>query len=128
QAAEYVGVLAAQAVFPAQPLDQVTDGVLGVLHQVGAQRGGGEIATLVGPGLKRPGRCLELVAPGAKALTLLDVEAEAESHRALDPGHADLPVALRCVAVPGREVRAGHEDGQGEPGPDLAVARVDVSG
>src|SRR5690242_5049239 len=77
-AAKDIGILGAEPLLAAQPDDHIAHRVLRVLHQIGADRGGDEVALRVVLRLDRPGRGVELVAPRAQAATLHDVEAQAK--------------------------------------------------
>src|SRR5487761_741382 len=101
QAAQDVGVLAAEPVIRSKPGDGVADRVAGVLHQVRSQRAHGVIAGRVAARLERRRRRQKVVAPRPQGRALDDVEPERECHRAFDPGNADLAISLRPVAIPG---------------------------
>src|SRR5438132_4867070 len=76
EAAQDVGVLAAQLLLPREPADGVPNGVLGVLHQVGPQRRDRVVAAGVALWLKRLRRGDEVVAPRAHVAALDHSEPE----------------------------------------------------
>src|SRR5262245_55696632 len=126
-AAQDIGILAVQPLLAAEPDDHVAHSVLRVFHKIRPNRGGYEVALLVELGLDGAGCRVELEAPRSQAAAFHHVEAQAELHRALDPGDADLAVALGGVAVAGRKQRAWHEHRQVQLGADIQVARIDIA-
>src|SRR5438128_10852525 len=93
QAAEQIGVLAPEAVLLHDPGDHVPDGDLRPLHQVGVDAHRGVIAR----GISGSVCAGSEAGPGDSSLP--KPKPEARLHWALDPGHADLTVALRSVRV-----------------------------
>src|SRR5712692_570440 len=63
QAAQDVGVLAAQLVVRGQPRDGVADGAAGVLHEVRAERANRVVAGGIAAWLQELGGCKEVIAP-----------------------------------------------------------------
>src|SRR5690242_15365598 len=76
QAAENVGILAAQPVVGLQPVDGVAHRVAGVLHEVRTQRADRVIARGIAPRLKRRRRSHKVIAPGAWRAALDHSKAE----------------------------------------------------
>ena len=111
-----------------KPVDKVANRVSRILHEVRAERGRREVAHRVGLGLERSRWSLKLVAPGLDGSVFDDVETKADGHRTLDPGDANLTIALGAMAVAGREHRARHEDRKVELGADVQMPGVDVAG
>ena len=125
QAAEHVRVARLEPVALGQQRDHVAHGDPRTLHEVVGDAHRAVVAAGVRARRERPGRRRE---PGAGGGAVLNVEAQARAHRALDRRHADLAVALRGVRVADREVRAGqvHRDVERRAGRE--VPRVDVAG
>src|SRR5262249_34779494 len=126
-AGQDIAILAAQILLATQPGDHIAHGVLRVLHQIRADRGSDEVALGVELRLDRPRRGVELEAPRPQAAALQHIEAQAELKWALDAGNAHLAIALRGVAVAGREQRPRHIHRQMQLRADVQVPRVDIA-
>src|SRR6266851_5077814 len=63
QAAQDVGVLAAQLVVRRQPRDRVADRIAGILHEVRAERANRVVAGGIAAWLQELGGCEEVIAP-----------------------------------------------------------------
>src|ERR1700687_2958787 len=88
QAAEDVGILAAQRVVCRQPQDRVPDRIAGVLHQIWAQGADRVVALGVAARLKRGCRSDEVVAPRPKRGAFDHPKSEGDGHGAFEHRNA----------------------------------------